>query len=144
MDRLIAFVILVAVCILAGLSLVYLVSNAETDRLNAQAGVERARGEARAMIIESQGQARLDSAIATNLILMSALPVLGLTVLGLLGLSVIVLIAYLSTRATMNRPQRIIEQQVIYLVPKGNSYRMITNGQKPLVIEHSQLVKRGE
>lgn len=137
MDKLIAFIMLIIFCVLIGLGLIYLISNSETDRLNAQASVERAKGEARAMIIEAQGQARLDSAIAANLILMSALPILGLTVLGLLGLSVVVLIAYLSTRSMMNRPQ--IEQQIFYCLPKNQrSYRVLSAGKEPLVIEHKR------
>jgi len=123
MDKLIAFLITAGLCLIVGLGLVYLVSNSEANRLNAQAGVERARGEAEAMILRAQGQNSLDRAQAYTMTLNSGLPWGVLGVLGVLGLAIVALSFAVIGRSQQNQP-RVIERIVVERLPEPK-HRML-------------------
>jgi hypothetical protein len=93
----------------------------ESRRLNAEANLAYARGRARAVVIEAQGQARLDSAQASAVTLTAALPWGVLGVLGLLGLSLSALAMAMVVMSFLKsmQPPPVIERQVIMLPPPG-------------------------
>lgn len=117
MDKVIALVIVVALCLATGLFLAYLVSNSEANRLEAQAGLEYARGQARALVIEAQGQASLDRAQAYAMTLNSGLPWGVLGILGILGLALVALAFVVVARGQQNRPE-VIERVIIERLPE--------------------------
>ncbi len=86
-------------------------SDSETNRLNAQSRLVVEQARARAIILEAQGQARLDSAFASQMLSNAALPWGVIMVLGLLGLAVVALVGYLASR----RPTVQEYQKIIYL-----------------------------
>lgn len=99
--------------------------NAEANRIYAQARLEVEQARARAMVIEAQGQARLDSALASQVLMASALPWAVLVVLGLLGLGVLYLMA-----------RRPVGPQIIYLAHPG--WQVLPDGRPALVAGQQQ------
>ncbi len=109
------FLIFVALAI-AGLAVYSQFADSETNRLNAESRLVAEQARARSIILEAQGQARLDSALASQMLLSAALPWGVILVLGLLGLAVVVLVGYLASRPSRPGIQR---PQVIYLAHPG-------------------------
>ena len=116
MSRLIAIlVLLVLLVVVIGVGLNWLIDG-ETRRIDAAARLAYEQGRARAMVIEAQGQARLDSAIASQVLLTSALPWGVLAILGLFGVGLLVVaIFWLIFRVETARHQ----PGVVYLAHPG-------------------------
>ncbi len=111
------FLIFVALAI-AGLAVYSVAVDSETSRLNAESRLVAEQARARSIILEAQGQARLDSALASQMLSSAALPWGVILVLGLLGLAVVVLVGYLASRASRPGPHQQVPQ-VIYLAHPG-------------------------
>lgn len=124
MEKAIAFVVLAVICLIVGLGLVYLVSNSEANRLNAQASVEYAKGQAESMILRAQGQNSLDRAEAEAIRasaftskMLAMLPYTVLAVLGILGLALVAMSFAVVTKSQQNRP-RVIERVIVERLPE--------------------------
>jgi len=116
MGRFAALLIVVLVLLVALVYLAIELTDFETDRLQAEAYKIEAEGRARSIILEAQGQARLDSAQAM-------IPILAVIVLGLFGFAGLVLIAVLAivfvSYLFKLRDNRQPPQQVVYILPRG-------------------------
>lgn len=103
-------------------------NDAEANRADAQAAAERARGEARAMIIEAQAESRLHSAQAAAITLASNLPyaVIGVGTVAVLAIFIgsLIFLVWLRQSAPIypQQPRR-IETRTIILLPAGMSRR---------------------
>ena len=115
----------------------------EVDKIKARTSLEMAYGRSQSMIIQAQGQARLDNAQAQSLLMIAALPYLvaavGVIVLGAITLSVIAVFIL----AVKHKPVHIerIETKIMYLPPPRASRRevwqMLSAGvdKQPMIIE---------
>lgn len=124
MGKLIALVVVSGLCFIAGLYLFNQVATSEAHRLNAQAGLEYARGQAEATILRAQGQNSLDraeaeairaSAFTSKMLAMLPYTVLG--VLGVLGLALVALSFVIVTKGQQNRP-KVIERVIVERLPE--------------------------
>lgn len=131
MNKLIALVVVSGLCFIAGLYLFNQVANSEAHRLQAESNLEYARGQARAMVIEAQGQASLDraeaeairaSAFTSKMLAMLPYTVLG--VLGVLGLALVALSFVIVTKGQQNRP-KVIERVIIERLPEPPPRRVL-------------------
>jgi Flp pilus assembly protein TadB len=115
--------------------------DAEAQRLHAEAEQERAH----ATIIEAQGQSRLDSAQALAVTSTAALPwgILGGTVLIIVLLTAAVVALTLVLRHSGQGAPRLIERQIIFVLPAGQSRREMFQaiGQGPSFLS---LISHGE
>ncbi len=115
-----ATVIILAIFALANLA------DSRANQTHAQAALEFERGRAQAIVIQAQGQARLDAAQAAAISSAAMLPWGALAILGLLGLAVVALCMVIVARPKPHRPEpptRIIERHVVYLPTPGQSRR---------------------
>lgn len=101
-------------------------NDAEANRAYARAAAERARGEARAMVIEAQAESRLHSAQAAAITQSANLPyaVLGVGTVAALVIFIgaMIVIVYLRQTAPTYHP-RYIETRTVILIPPGTSRR---------------------
>jgi hypothetical protein len=107
---------------------------------------ELARGRSQAIIIQAQGQARLDSAQAWAVTSAAALPWGALTILGVLGLGILALAAAIVV-LTLNRQPLLVERQLLYLPapgqPRSEVWRALAAGPEiEIVIPNRQEVQR--
>lgn len=125
-----------SVAILGGLALIAAILFLAGQYNQSAAERELAEGRARAMVIEAQGQARLDTATAAAVTSVAMLPWGVLAVLGLLGLATIALVALL----VIHRPApHLIERQIIYLPSPGTPRRIAWQSVAALVGEGETL-----
>lgn len=82
-------ILVLAAAIISGLGNL---EDSQAQRLYAAAENNRAWGQARSAIIEAQGQARMDSAQAIAVILMSALPWLVVMLIAIAGISLLAIV----------------------------------------------------
>ncbi len=97
---------------------------------DARAGLEYERGRSTALIIQANGQARLDAAQALAMVMVASLPWGVLGVLGLLALAIVAMVGFLAwTRVQADpggaSPVRIIERQLILIPAPGCSRREV-------------------
>ncbi len=98
----------------------------QAQRYRAQADKALAEGKAQAMIINAQGQARLDAAQAQSLMMIAALPylvaIVGTIILGMIFLSAIgVMVMIAKRKSEVHR----IETRVMYLPAPGAPRREV-------------------
>lgn len=128
------FVLILTLAVVA-LFLLNQLSDREAVRLRALAAAVEAGGRAEAMVIRAQGQSRLDSAQAIA-------PILAVIVLGLFGFAGLVLIATLGivfvSYLFKIREYRQPPQQVIYILPRGSHYPMLTDRPGYFLAERSE------
>ncbi len=98
----------------------------QAQRYRAQADKALAEGKAQAMIINAQGQARLDTAQAQSLMMIAALPylaaIVGTIILGMIFLSAIgVMVMIAKRKPEVHR----IETRVMYLPAPGAPRREV-------------------
>lgn len=118
--------VFLALIIVVAISIPLVLANLEDSRTNrnySEAARERARGEAQALIITAQGQARLDAAQAAAITNAAALPAMVLVAV-FFGSMAFVSMAYMFYRASIaTSPQKIIERHIIYMISPGQSNR---------------------
>ncbi len=116
-----ATVIILAIFALADLA------DSRANQTHAQAALEFERGRSQAIVIQAQGQARLDAAQAAAISSAAMLPWGALAILGLLGLAVVALCVVIVARPRPEHrpepPARISERHVVYLPTPGQSRR---------------------
>lgn len=131
MERFIALIIVVLVLLAVLIYLAIELTDFETDRLQAEAYKIEAEGRARSMILEAQGQARLDSTQAM-------IPILAVIVLGLFGFAGLVLIAVLGVVFVSYlfklRDYRQSPQQTIYILPRGAYHPALPMPHEPVAL----------
>lgn len=116
------------------------VSDAEAQRIDAAARLQDAYGRAQSSIIQSQGQARLDSAQAFAVTAGAAYPWLVTGLLGMSGLVLIVAIVamlVLAVRVTqVNRQDRLLLAMAMQgLLPEKQDYLALQAPERERVIE---------
>ena len=116
---LIVVLVLLAVLVIGGGLTIGNLADRKTQQINAEAGLEYARGQARAAVIQAQGQARLDSAAATQAVMLAALPWGVLGILGLLGLGLLALLIVILVRQPPHPFSSRPTPQIIYLAHPG-------------------------
>lgn len=100
-------------------------ANSETRRVNAQAQLVYAQGQAEAMVLRAQAESRLHAAQAAAITSASLLPWGVLAILGVLGLAVVALCAVIIVRRPQTAPPMLIERQILYLPAPGQTRREV-------------------
>lgn len=100
-------------------------ANSEARRVNAQAQLAYAQGQAEAMVLRAQAESRLHAAQAAAITSASLLPWGVLAILGVLGLAIVALCVVIVVRRPQTAPPMLIERQIIYLPTPGQSRREV-------------------
>jgi hypothetical protein len=100
-------------------------ANSETRKVNAQASLAYAQGQAEAMVLRAQAESRLHAAQAAAITAASLLPWGVLAILGVLGLAVVALCMVIVTRRPQTAPTLVVERQIVYLPAPGQSRREV-------------------
>lgn len=108
----------IIVIVLSGGFILYAVSKYN----DSAASKAYAKGQARAMILEAQGQSRLDSAQANAVNLASMLPYMIVGLVAVFGGAIIILAVVIMRQQSEARIER-IETRYVLLLPQGGSRR---------------------
>lgn len=107
-------VVLVGLAILVMLALSNL-NESRANKYQSQATFERAKGESRAIILEAQGQSRLDSAQASAVNLGAMLPYMIIGIAAVFVSLCLVVVVYLSRPNQHTIQPKVIERVIVFL-----------------------------
>jgi hypothetical protein len=100
-------------------------AGSEARKVNAQANLAYAQGQAEAMVLRAQAESRLHTAQAVAITSASLLPWSVLAILGLLGLAVVALCVVVVVRRPQAAPPVLIERRIVYLPAPVQSRREV-------------------
>lgn len=137
MERFIALIIVVLVLLAVLIYLAIELTDFETDRLQAEAYKIEAEGRARSMILEAQGQSRMDFSAAMipilAVIVLALFAFVGLVLIAVLG---IVFLSYLVKLRDYQQPP-----QNIYILPRGAYHPALPMPHEPLALYDPERAK---
>jgi len=118
-NKIILGIILVIAVLGGAIWLMSTISQADRDR--AAADLVIAEGQARAIVIQAQGQSRLDSAQAFTVTTSAVIPFIAM--LAIVGIIAGVMLAIVNRQAAPAAPVHIIERQTVMVLQPGQSRR---------------------